>query len=238
MYDVAVSSIPAPPRTQKTHDDLDHHPRERLLTHGAAALSDAELLSVLIGNGQSAAASLAAAGRLLRQIGGLAGLRDRRPEYFRFHGIAPVASVTLSAAFELGVRLLKADVPSVNPLSDLPTLASYLALRYSLPDQEVMGAIYLDERGRVIDECEIYRGTLCRAAVEPRGILKHALLIAAESIILFHTHPSGTPEPSGEDLLFTQRMYQAGEIFGVKLLDHIVLGDGRRYVSMRTQRRR
>ncbi len=92
-------------------------------------------------------------------------------------------------------------------LLDRPdAVASYLGLRYSQGDQEKMGALYLDVRNRLIGESEVYRGTLSRAAVEPRAIMKEALLFSASGYVLFHTHPSGDPSPSAEDLTFTRRM--------------------------------
>ncbi len=87
-----------------------------------------------------------------------------------------------------------------------------------------MGALFLDVRNRLIGESEVYRGTLSRAAVEPRAIFKEALLLSASGFLLFHTHPSGDPSPSPEDLSFTRRIAEGGEMLGVRLLDHIILG--------------
>ncbi len=118
-------------------------------------------------------------------------------------------------------------------LLDRPdAVASYLSLRYAQEDQEVMGALYLDVRNRLILESDIYRGTLSRAAVEPRTIIKQGLLCSASGFILFHTHPSGDPSPSAEDLTFTRRMAEAGELLGVRLLDHMILGSAGRWVSL------
>lgn len=100
-------------------------------------------------------------------------------------------------------------------------------------DREVMGAIFLDVHHRAIGHQLAYIGTLSRAAVEPRGILSAALLANAAGIILFHNHPSGDPTPSAEDILFTRRMVDACEILGIKLLDHIVVGEWPAYVSLR-----
>ena len=100
-------------------------------------------------------------------------------------------------------------------------------------DREVMGAIFLDIRNRAIGHQLAYVGTLTRTAVEPRGILTAALLANAAGIILFHNHPSGAPSPSAEDLAFTRRMAEAGEIVGVRVLDHIVVGEAPAFVSLR-----
>ena len=96
-----------------------------------------------------------------------------------------------------------------------------------------MGAIYLDIRNRAIGHQLAYIGTLTRTAVEPRGILTAALLANAASILLFHNHPSGDPSPSAEDLAFTRRMAEAGEIVGVRVLDHIIVGEASAYVSLK-----
>ena len=96
-----------------------------------------------------------------------------------------------------------------------------------------MGALFLDVRNRLIGESEAFRGTLSRAAVEPRAIMKEALLRSAKSIILFHTHPSGDPTPSAEDLTFTRRMAEVGELLDIKLSDHLILGAGGRWMSLR-----
>ncbi|MGB6640460.1 MAG: JAB domain-containing protein, partial [Thermoanaerobaculia bacterium] len=112
-------------------------------------------------------------------------------------------------------------------------VATFLALRYGLQGQEVMGALFLDTRNRLIQDNEIFRGTLNRAAVEPRAILKQGLLRNAAGFVLFHTHPSGDPSPSAEDLAFTRRMANAGEVVGLRLVDHLIIGGGGRWVSLK-----
>jgi DNA repair protein RadC len=112
-------------------------------------------------------------------------------------------------------------------------VARYLTLRFGVPDQEIMGAIFLDARNRLIGESEFFRGTLQRAAVEPRALLKEALLRGASAFAVFHTHPSGDPSPSVEDLTFTRRLAEAAEAVGIRLADHLILGQGGRWVSLR-----
>lgn len=97
----------------------------------------------------------------------------------------------------------------------------------------MMGALYTNTRNRLIAEQEIFRGTLDRAAVEPRAVLKAGLLQDAAGFILFHTHPSGDPSPSVEDLAFTRRMAESGELIGVRLVDHLIVATGGRWLSLR-----
>jgi DNA repair protein RadC len=119
------------------------------------------------------------------------------------------------------------------PLGNPRAVARYLSLRFARSDQEVMGALYLDTRNRLKELVELYRGTLNRAAVEPRGLLKRGLEVDAAGFVVFHTHPSGDPEPSAEDLAFTRRLADAAEVVGVRLVDHLILAHGGRWVSLR-----
>jgi DNA repair protein RadC len=141
------------------------------------------------------------------------------------------------AAVEMARRLARERLPLKEPLLARPAeVARYLALRFRERDQEVVGALFLDARHRWLGEREIFRGTLQRAAVEPREILKEALLRGAAGLVLFHTHPSGDPSPSAEDYTFTRRMVEASEVVGVTFVDHLVLGGGGQWASIRQRR--
>lgn len=211
----------------------EERPRERLLVSGEAALSDAELLAVLLRTGRRGASALDLARELLREAGGLEGLPGLAPLALRRRGVGPAKAAAVRAAVELGRRLARAQLPERDPLGHPAAVARYLALRYGLPDQEVMGALYVDTRNRLLGERELFRGTLSRAAAEPRAILKEGLLRGAAGVILFHTHPSGDPSPSAEDLAFTRRLSEAGEVVGLRLVDHLVLGPSGAWVSLR-----
>ncbi len=210
-------------------------PRERLLENGSSALTDTELVAILLRTGRRGLSVVDLARRLLRKWGGLAGLLGVTPEALRQNGLGPAKSAVLLAAIEIGRRLARARLPEREPLANAEAVASYLGLRYSLKDQEVMGALYLDTRNRLIAESEIYRGTLNRAAAEPRAILKRGLLSDAAGFILFHTHPSGDPSPSVEDVGFTRRVSEAGEVVGIRLVDHLILAAGGRWLSLRSR---
>jgi len=208
-------------------------PRERLLRQGGSSLADSELLAVLIRTGRKGVSAIQMAMDVLRENGGLSGLLTATPHSLRRNGLGPAKAASLLAAVELGRRLAREQLLDREPLSRPVDVARYLALRYHTSDQEVMGALFLDARSLLLGEREMFRGTLSRISVEPREILRECLQRGASSIYLFHTHPSGDPEPSAEDLLFTRRMAEAAEIVGLRLVDHVVLGHRGRWVSLR-----
>ncbi len=232
--DLATAQAPfgQPARSIREMPSRDR-PRERLLREGGAALSDTELLAVLLRTGCVGASALDLAQQLLTENGGLAGLVTLEADSFRRRGLGAAKQATLLAATELARRLARAELPQRLGLGHPEAVARYLLLRYADRDQEVMGALYLDIRNRLLGEAELFRGTLGRAAVEPRAILKQGLVRSAAGFVVFHTHPSGDPSPSPEDLAFTRRLSDAGELLGVRLLDHLILGSASRWVSLR-----
>jgi DNA repair protein RadC len=163
---------------------------------------------------------------------GLTGVSDMNPHTLRRYGVGDAKIASLLAALELGRRVAQRELPERDPMTRPGEVVRYLAVRYRVRDQEVVGAVFLDGRNRRMADKEIFRGTLSRAAVEPREILKEALVRGAAGVLLFHTHPSGDPSPSTEDLLFTRRLAEAGELVGVRLVDHLILGSAGRWVSL------
>ncbi len=169
---------------------------------------------------------------LVRGVGGLIGLSTREMMGL---GFSKRGSARIAAALELSVRLARLEIPSGDLLDDPDAVARYLFLKYRKPVQEVMGAIFLNARNRVLSDRVFFQGTLTRAAVEPRPMLREGLERGAAGMILFHTHPSGDPRPSAEDLSFTRRTADAGDIVGVRLVDHLVLGSPTQWVSLKEQ---
>lgn len=163
----------------------------------------------------------------------LAGLQHTEPAGMVCEAVDPETATLLLAALEIGRRLAMEEVPRVRPLDKPRAVTTYLALRYLRRTQEVMGALYLDRRHGLIRDHEVFRGCLERAAVEPRPILQEALALGATGIVLFHTHPSGDPSPSLEDLAFTRRTADAAEALGLELLDHLVIAGVERWESLR-----
>lgn len=212
---------------------VSERPRERLLKQGSDALSDAELIAVLLRTGRVGVSALQMATELLQETGGLSGLVALTPQMLRRRGLGPAKAATVLASLEIASRVAREQLDERQPLTRPAEVARYLALRFWSRDQEVMGALFLDVKNRLLGEKELYRGTLDRAAVEPREILKECLLRGAAGVAVFHTHPSGDPTPSPEDLEFTRSLRDAGRIVGVRLADHLILGSAGRWVSLR-----
>lgn len=118
-------------------------------------------------------------------------------------------------------------------LEDPETIAEYLIARHARSDQEILGAVYLDASNRLIADVEIFRGALDRLSVEPRAILRQALARGAERFLLWHTHPSGDPSPTPEDIGFTRRLARSAELLGIRLIDHLILGRPGRWLSLK-----
>jgi DNA repair protein RadC len=195
-------------------------------------IADAEVLGVVLAGGRLHGQSVRLARELLGEWGGLAAIPGASRAMLLHRGLRDTQASALLAACEIACRLARQRIPDRRPLSRPEEVARFLALRYQQRDQEVMGALFLDVRHRLLGEQEIFRGTLHRAAVEPREILKQCLLRGAGGVVLFHTHPSGDPTPSTEDMLFTRRMATAAAVVGVELVDHLVLGAAGLWVSL------
>ncbi|HTO75217.1 MAG TPA: DNA repair protein RadC [Thermoanaerobaculia bacterium] len=203
----------------------EDRPRERLTRLGPSALSNEELLALLLGTGSRGESVLDRARRLLAAHGGLAGLAGvSGAELRRERGIKQARGAAIEAALEIARRLATVTLTDRDLLNE-PRLVKE-SLRRSQGDgtQERTGALYLNARNRLLrHDPEIYRGTLDRAVVEPRELLKRALLANAAALIVYHNHPSGDPSPSREDREFTRRLASAAEAVGLRLLDHIVV---------------
>jgi DNA repair protein RadC len=206
--------------------DLDssvgERPLDRLYRAGAAALSDAELVSLLIDRGVAEARAL---------------VRDGLPAFAKAPWDSATSRVTrrqaarVLASLELN-RRLASTTDDREPICNPQKLARSLVARYAHYVQEVLGAVYLDAKHRFIREREVFVGTSNSAVVSTRDVLRFALDDHAAAVIVFHNHPSGCPEPSEEDLLFTRKLVAAGKLLGVDVLDHLILGSSR-FVSLK-----
>ncbi len=209
----------------------EERPRERLRRHGASALSSRELLALLLGTGTRRASALDLAEQLLAS--GLRGLPTRTlGELESAHGLGRAKASRIVAALELGSRVA-AQVPEGTPSFRSPAeSAQYLLPRYSTRPVETFGLLALDVRRRLKHEAVISVGCLTSSLVHPREVFHEAVTARAASLVLFHNHPSGDPEPSAEDFALTRRLVSAGTLLGIEVLDHLVLGAGR-YVSLK-----
>lgn len=210
---------------------IDERPRERMLSHGAETLSDAELVAILLGSGMRGRSAIEVARDLLTD--GLPALARREwPAGRRCSGIGPAKACRIAAALEMGRRLAARQDGARDPIRDAASLARPLIARYSHYLQERLGAIFLDSKNRIMMEREIYVGSLNATTVSTRDVLRIALEESAAAVIVFHNHPSGDPSPSAEDLVFTRRLAEAARIMGVDLVDHLILGTNQ-FVSLR-----
>jgi len=208
-------------------------PRERMEQYGPEALSTAELLAIVLRVGSRGESAVRLAERLLSHFGGLAGIaRAQIQQLSELPGMGLAKAAQIRAAFELGKRLATSS-EGTRPLVRTAADAAQLVmedLRYR--DQECLVSIFLDTRNQVIRVRTLTVGTLSGSPAHPREVFKEALAHGCASFILCHNHPSGDPTPSKDDIALTQRLMKAGEVMGVPLLDHIIVGAGR-FVSLK-----
>lgn len=205
------------------HDlPVDERPRERMARGGAAALSDAELVALLIEPGRKGKSSLDIARELVSD--GLLPLARR--EWIPGKSVGSLGRsrvARIGAALELGRRIATLGLTSDEPIRAPEALATHLMATYGHRVQETFGGIFLDSRHRVLTEREIFVGTLNSATVAPRDVFRFALADHAAAVILFHNHPSGDPSPSAQDLSFSSRLSMIGQSLGVEVLDHLIV---------------
>lgn len=203
----------------------NERPRERMKQLGAEALSDAELVAILLRSGMKGKDVISCARELIKTFGGLRGLGAAGwPQLSKIKGLGPAKISTLVAAGEIARRQLREEIPAADVIRDPEAVAAYL--KNCLRDQkvEIFKVLFLNKANRVIAEEDMARGTVDEAAVHPREIVKAALEKHATAVILVHNHPSGRTDPSGEDRSITQKIKAACETVSVKVLDHIIVG--------------
>jgi DNA repair protein RadC len=211
---------------------LDDRPREKMRRHGAEGLSDAELIALLLGSGTRGKNAIQLARELLRD--GLGSLRSVSTDAMaRSSGVGLAKATRIGAAFEIARRLAAPDW-SDGVRYDDEIIGRALVSRYAHESQEHLGAVLLDSRHRVLKQTEIYVGTISRALVSTRDVVRVALEGNAVGVALFHNHPSGDPSPSAEDLTFTKKVQQSLSLVDIELVDHLIVG-AQRYCSMWTK---
>lgn len=208
-------------------------PRERLYQLGPEALSNSEVLAILLRTGLKGENVLTLAERILTEAGGLSGLRKLTVhELAQIHGLGKAKSAELKAALELGRRSVSVD-PMSRPVVNSPQDVAHMVMEEMRHlDREHFRVLSLSTKNHVLGISPISIGSLNSSLVHPRECFKEAIRRNSNAIILLHNHPSGDPTPSKEDIEVTRRLADGGKILGIEVLDHVVIGDNR-YVSLK-----
>ncbi len=202
-------------------------PREKLLTRGAASLSDAELLAIFLRTGVKGKSAVDLARELLTRFGNLTSLvAASESDFCETKGMGQAKFVQLQAVLEMSRRALKEELQRGDVLNSPRAVRDYLQLLLGGRDQEVFLVLFLDTQHRVIASEELFHGTLGQTSVYPREVVKRALAHNAAAVILAHNHPSGVAEPSQSDQLLTDALKQALSLVDVRVLDHFIVAVG------------
>lgn len=205
----------------------DAQPREKLLTRGAAALSDAELLALLLRTGLPGKGVLQLGQELLDKFDGIAGLLHAgSADLARIKGLGPAKRAELLAVLELARRALAEQLQERAAFDHPQAVKDYLQLHLGAKKHEVFAVLFLDSQHRLLALEELFRGTLTQTSVYPREVVLRALHLHASAVVLAHNHPSGSVQPSGADTSLTQALKAALSLVDVRVLDHIIIGAG------------
>ncbi len=208
-------------------------PREKLMKLGPERLSEAELLAILLRTGTKQLTAVGLAKIILGKNGTLADLceMDYR-QFFKFKGIGPVKAVTLIASFEIARRIASRPIQKKFKITDPEVVYQRYGPLMAHWKKEVFSILLLNSANLLIKEVQVSEGTLNASLVHPREVFRSAILESAASIILIHNHPSGEVQPSTEDRSVTKKLVEAGNLMGINVLDHIIIGRGK-YFSFR-----
>jgi DNA repair protein RadC len=210
------------------HLPADTRPREKLLARGAGALSDTELLALLLRTGTKSRGVLQMADEVLQTFGGIAGLLHTGAEDLkRINGLGGTAKrAGLVAVLELARRALAQQLKAREVFSSPGAVKQYLQLHLAGREHEIFAVLFLDAQNRLIAMEELFRGTLTQTSVYPREVVLHALQRQAAAVVLAHNHPSGTVQPSRADEALTQTLKAALALVDVRVLDHVIVAPG------------
>ncbi len=219
------------------HDlPITERPRERLQKLGVDALSAQEILALILGRGIAGESVMVTAQRLLSQFGNLKGIANASVEELsQVKGIGVAKASQIKAAFELANRLEGYAEAGEKPLVKTPEdVLNLVRSRLKSKKKEYFLALLLNTRNQLIKVAEISVGSLDSSIVHPREVFKEAISASAASVIFAHNHPSGDPTASEDDIKLTKRLVEAGEIVGIEVLDHIIIGD-KNYLSLKRE---
>ena len=207
-------------------------PREKLVRLGAAGLGDNELLAVVLGNGARQTDALMVANAILEATGGLHGVaRTGHDDLRRVHGVGAAKAAQVLAAIELGRRTLVRRPGQRKPFASPRELATYLLPQFGARSVEQFGVVLLDTKHRLLRTTLVSVGTLDSSPAHPREVFREATAASAAAVVLFHNHPSGDPTPSKEDVHLTRQLVEGGRLLGLRIHDHVIIGQGR-HVSL------
>ncbi|AWB45726.1 hypothetical protein DCC85_17035 [Paenibacillus sp. CAA11] len=217
--------------------DIPHEerPRERMMRYGAGALSHAELLAILLRTGTRHESAVHVANRLLARSGGIRNIVDFSvSELMQTKGIGEAKAIQLQAGIELGRRLARSAPTEATVIRSPRDAADILMEQLRYLQKEHFVCLFLNTKNHVIAQETLSIGSLNASIVHPREVFRAAIKSSSAAVICAHNHPSGDPTPSQEDIQITRRLCEAGEIVGIDVLDHLVIGDGT-YVSLKEQ---
>ena len=213
--------------------DSNDRPREKMFFEGIESLTNEELLAILIDTGNKEVSAIGLANRILIKSGGIKGLADMDLKSLQeINGIGPAKSARIFAAMELSKRISKILSKHKFDINSPSSIANLFMEELRYKKKEVVKVLLLDTKNNIISDLLVSEGSLNASIVHPREVYLEAVKRSANKIIVVHNHPSGDPSPSNEDIKITKRLYDSGEILGIELLDHVIIGDGN-YCSLR-----
>jgi DNA repair protein RadC len=224
---------PPPLTTAVREMPEQERPRERLANVGAEALRDAELLAVLFRTGTREEGAVALAERVLRHFGNMRRVGQASlDELQQVKGVGRVKAIEIKAALELGRRAATLGLAQRVKIASAQDVADMLMPKFRAYETEHFKCLLLNTKNEVLKTVEVSAGSVDQTLAAPMDVFRQAVREGAPALILAHNHPSGDPEPSRQDIQLTERMKSAGELLGVRVLDHVIFGDGR-FVSLK-----
>ena len=205
----------------------ERRPREKLLHRGPQSLTDAELLAIFLRTGVQGYSAVDLAEKLIADFGSVSALlAAKQAEFTQSHGLGIAKYAQLQAVMELASRHFNERLKHGDALTDTASVKRYLSAQIKNPSRELFYVLFLDNQHRLISGETLFTGTLSEAAIYPREVLKRVLALDAAAVILAHNHPSGLVEPSQADLDITMKIRKALDLVDVRLLDHMIVGNG------------
>lgn len=205
-------------------------PREKLLRLGASALSDSELVAIMLRTGTKSLSAVDLSNVLLNKLGTLRALEAATiNELCSIKGIGQVKAAEIKAVIELGKRFSQEKRQTLDEIKESNDIYDHYKLRFTNYKQEVFLMLIVNSRNQITREVEVSKGSLTSCTVHPREAFKEAIRDSGSGVIFVHNHPSGDPAPSRADIMLTERLKKAGDILGIRVLDHVIIGDERYY---------